>query len=192
MERLDLTPNHRAHRWLNLIIPGAGLIACGAVLSGLIVSLLFILTANFAIAATLIVPDDVPRLWTGLTIGVVGGTYIGAQFRLAQTLRERQRSDAIHQRREILSQVHERLLAGDADGAFEAIERLRPQSETDLLVAYRRAQVLTARGDGLAAQRAWQHLKLLDRHHIYRDQTARYLLADDRAGEQDAAPSEGL
>ena len=159
-------------RWINLLVPGGGLIAIGDVWTGVVVALLFALSANGAIAARLLIPDEFSSWLAGLCIGVAGGTYIGAQFRIAHTVRERRREAGLKQRREALAAVSERLERGDGDGALEALTPLRIAADQDLLVAYRLAQVLTMKRDVSAALEAWQQVRVLDRHHVYRRQIA--------------------
>lgn len=165
-------------RWtylLNLIIPGAGLLAIDAVGAGLLVAITFTLAANATIVATLLIPDDVPRVWRGLLIGITCGVYIGAQFRLAQSLRERRSAVDQQRRRNALQAVQAHLQAGELDAAWAAIESVRIWAETDLVVAYRRAQLLSVRGDAAAARRAWEHVRRLDRHRIYGQEVVRRL-----------------
>lgn len=159
-------------RWINLLVPGGGLIAIRDVWTGVVVALLFTLSANAAIAARLLIPDEFSPWLAGLCIGVAGGTYIGAQFRLAHTVREQRREAALRQRRAALAAVCDRLERGDGEAALEALEPLRSAAEQDLLVAYRLAQVLTMKRDVSAALEAWQQVRVLDRHHVYRRQIA--------------------
>lgn len=178
------TPNDnqlRRARGINLLVPGAGLILIGGVLSGTLIALLFAASANLALLATLVMPDDVPRVWRGLAIGIACGTYLGAQIRFAQTLRElnRQVQDAV--RDAALRAISEHLVRGDADAAWEAAGPIRDLADDDLLAAYRLAQVLTIRGDARAARRYWKQLERLDHHHIYRKQIRENLAALEKA-----------
>lgn len=159
-------------RWINLLVPGGGLIAIGEVWTGVVVALFFAVSANAAIAARLLLPDEFSPWLAGLCIGVAAGTYIGAQFRLAHTVRERRRAAEQEQRRAALTAVCDRLERGDGDGALEALEPLRSAGGQDLLVAFRLAQVLTLKRDVSPALEAWQQVRILDRHHVYRRQIA--------------------
>lgn len=156
--------------WINLLIPGGGLITIGRVWLGLIIALLFALLANCALAFSLLFPDDVPSWAGGLTTGLAGGTYLGAQLRFAQTVRSRHREAATAHRRQALEAARACLTAGQYHQAWEAIRPLAAQADRDLLVAYRVAQVLTAKQDVNAALDAWHLVRRLDRHHIYREQ----------------------
>ena len=156
--------------WINLLIPGGGLMMIGRVWLGLIIALLFALLANCALAFSLLFPDDVPSWAGGLTTGLAGGTYLGAQLRFAQTVRSRHREAATAHRRQALEAARACLAAGQYGQAWEAIRPLAAQADRDLLVAYRVAQVLTAKQDVNAALDAWHLVRRLDRHHIYREQ----------------------
>lgn len=156
--------------WVNLLIPGGGLITIGRVWLGLIIALLFALLANCALAFSLLFPDDVPAWAGGLATGLAGGTYLGAQLRFAQTVRSRRRETATAHRRQALQAARACLAAGQYGQAWEAIRPLAAQADRDLLVAYRVAQVLTAKRDVNAALDAWHLVRRLDRHHIYREQ----------------------
>jgi hypothetical protein len=166
-----------AARWLNLLIPGGGLIMVGHVWLGLVVAAAFTACANSALAMGLLFPDDLPAWVGGLSIGVAGGTYLGAQLRLAQTVRSRRRDAATARRRRALEAARVHLAGGEYEQAWEAIRTLAEQADRDLLLAYRVAQVLTAKKDVDEALRAWHLVRSLDRHHVYREQ----ILTNERA-----------
>lgn len=159
-------------RLANLVIPGGGLILIGSEITGVLVALLFTAAASFALAVCLLFPDDVSPSWRGLGVGVAIGTYVGAQVRYAQSVRELRARATGQLRRAVLSDVRCALLAGQVEDAWRALQPLREQAESDLVLAYRLAQVLTARGDGAAALAAWRRVRRLDRHRIYRQELA--------------------
>lgn len=156
-----------ASRWLNLLLPGGGLILAGRLWTGAAVALLFAAFANLALAAALIVPDDVPPWQGGLAIGLAGGVYVGAQVRLALALRQDRRNEAAARRRAVLAEVRELMGRGEHRRALEALSALEHLAQTDLLVAYRRAQALSKLDDREAAAKAWARLREMDRHRIY-------------------------
>ena len=152
---------------LNLVVPGLGIILVGPVWSGLLVGVLFAACANFALWATLLIPDEFSPWIRGLGIGIAGGTYLGAQLRLAQAVRERQRQQQAQGRRTALAAVRECLQRNDYLGALRAITPVRDSGTHDLLVAHRVAQILTGLKRPDAALAAWQRLRELDHHGIY-------------------------
>lgn len=159
---------HRTARRLNLLVPGAGLVLLGSALTGLVIAAVFAASANFVLIAALLIPDDVTPWLRGLGIGVTGGSYVGAQIRFAQTVR-RQRQTAVQAaRRRALALARANLQAGDYVQAWEALRPVSYLAADDLLVAYRIAQVLTGKQDVPGAQLAWQRVRDLDKHHIYR------------------------
>jgi hypothetical protein len=157
-------------RLINLVVPGGGLILIGHELLGVLIAILFTITTGYALAATLLFPDDTSAIWRGLGIGVAIGTYLGAQIRYAQTVRYQADQAFGDLRRDALGDARCALREGRTEDAWNALQPVVPLAETDLLVAYRVAQVLTARGDGLAALHAWRRVRRLDRHRIYRDE----------------------
>ncbi|MFQ5806174.1 MAG: hypothetical protein ACE5I3_06980 [Phycisphaerae bacterium] len=157
-------------RLINLLVPGGGLILIGSETMGVLVALLFTAAATFAIAAVLLFPDDVLPTWRGLGIGVAIGTYLGAQIRYAQTVRSQREQAAEERRRVALEHARRALLAGRVDDAWQALQPLVERAESDLVLAYRLAQVLTARGDVAGARAAWRRVRRLDRHRLYRQE----------------------
>jgi len=154
-------------RLINLVVPGGGLILIGSETMGVLIALLFTAAASFAIAASLLFPADFPPTWRGLGIGVAVGTYLGAQIRYAQTVRHQCERAADESRGAALQGVRRALLAGRVEDAWRALQPVVEQAENDLVVAYRLAQVLTAREGGAAALAAWRRVRRLDRHRIY-------------------------
>ena len=179
-------------RIVNLVIPGGGLILIGLEWLGVLVALLFAISANYAILATFILPDEVSRIWRGLGLGVAVGTYLGAQIRFAQTLRDSRRQEHDAVRRRALAGARIALGEGRVEDAWQVLLPIHHLADRDLLVAYRIAQVLTARGDEPASAAAWSRVKCLDRHRIYYRELSEYtrMLVDcDRLPPADNPPS---
>jgi len=149
-------------------VPGGGLILLGAETTGVVIALLFTAAASYAIAVNLLMPAGFTPMWRNLWLGVALGTWVGAQVRLGQTLRHRQTAARTAARRAALRKTQLALQEGRLDDAWEAISHLAEESPNDLMVAYRLAQVLTARGEAAAAAQAWERLWRLDRHRLYR------------------------
>jgi tetratricopeptide (TPR) repeat protein len=168
-------PAARRATWLNLLLPGGGLILVGAVPSGLLVGLVFAACANFALAAALLFPDDFPPAAQLAGIVLAAAAYLYAQARLAQAVRDLRRQAAAALRRRVLAETQELLARGDHARALAALSAIADQAGADFLVAYRLAQALTAAGNTAAARRAWLRVRELDPHGIYKPQVAAHL-----------------
>jgi len=158
----------RVYLLVNLLVPGSGLILHGDVLTGLVFCLLLTIVANLYLAGWLLIPDEVPPRWRLTALIVAAGTYALAQLRCAHRLRRERRHRELLQRREVLAAVQRLLIQDQPARAWELLQPLAGLAEDDLLVAWRVAQVLTAKRDVEAALAAWQRLRRLDRHHLYR------------------------
>jgi hypothetical protein len=158
-------------RLINLVVPGGGLILIGNVGSGVLIAVLFTLSASFAMTAAWLFPDDVSRVWRGLSIGIALGTYLGAQLRYAQTVRLQADQAFWDLRREKMRTVRLALSEGRIEDAWLGLRPLMNDAETDLPLAFLVAQVLTLKGDGAAALNAWRHVRRLDRHRVYSRET---------------------
>lgn len=157
-------------RLVNILVPGGGLILLGAVWRGLLIGVVFTLLADFALLATLLIPDDVPG-WARVA-AVVGAVavYALAQLRVEQYVHRRRR-DADHKlRRAALLEARARLEEQAFEAALAALAPIMELSDHDLLVAYRIAQALTGAERHDAALDAWRRVQVLDVHHIYRTQ----------------------
>jgi len=155
---------------LNLVLPGGGLIVLDSIGSGLIVGLLFVACANFALVSVLLFPDDFSPTVQALGVGLAAGSYVGAQVRLAKALR-RARTRAFETwRRGVLWTTRILLERGEHGAARDAILPLAQAAPDDLLVQYRLVQALVAAGELPDARAACERLKRLDRRGIYRAQ----------------------
>lgn len=174
------TVSANASRVLNLLLPGGGMIAVGAVWRGLLVGAAFTVLLNVAIIFGLIIPDATPPQshFYVMCVAATAVVYIGAQVWLNRVLHQRDRMHAHAARHELLREIAALLAAGDAGGA---IERLRPHEalcESDLLFAYRLAQAMHAAARGQPAESsatahgavrvAWLRVRRLDAHRLYR------------------------
>lgn len=171
----ETVPEERRAAALNLLVPGAGLILLGAPTSGVLVVLAASASATLALLASLLFPLDFSPNVRALLIGIAGGCYVGAQVRLGQRVRSVRDQAAARLRREQLALCQDRLNAGDAAGALAALAPLEELAAVDVVVAYRLAQARTALGDANRARAAWQHLRTLDTHGLYRAQIRAHL-----------------
>jgi hypothetical protein len=165
---------------LNVLLPGGGLIWVGYIRAGLLLGLAFAACANSVLAATLLLPDEFAA-WAklaGLLLTVV--SYAAAQGLLAQGLRRRAEQEYAALRKRVLGEAMRRAERGEHAAALHSLDRLSGSAARDLLVAFRRAQILSAAQDVPRARAAWAQVAALDEHGIYRN-AARECLA--RLGE---------
>lgn len=154
---------------LNVLLPGGGLIAAGAVATGLVIGLTFAILANLTVVSWWLAPDEFPRLVRALALGCAGGAYAGAQFRLAAHLRTLRATRFEQWRRRRLWDSAAALQAGDGAAALEALRPVAQRTPEDLHVAARWAQALVLTGPPAAARTAWQRVADLDRRGVYRE-----------------------
>lgn len=158
----------RLARWVNLAVPGTGLLLLGRWPAGLVTLVAFTTAANGVIWSTLIAPED----WSGWIPGAAGGlaaaAYVAAQLVLSQEIGAARRRICALRRREILAASERLIEAGDLGAGLAELERLDPADTRDLPVAVRHAQLLQGLGDWAGARRAWEHVRRIDRHQVYR------------------------
>lgn len=164
-------------RMVNLVVPGGGLILIGYEALGMLVAVLFSASTCYVIAAGLLFPDDTTIAWRNLILGIALGTWVGAQIRYAQSVRHLREEAADARRRKSLRETQAALREDRVGDAWRAIKPLAELAESDLALAYRLAQVQSARGEYARARQAWRRVRRLDRHRIYRAET----LAAERA-----------
>lgn len=160
----------RCAPWVNLVLPGAGLVLAGRIPLGLMHGLVFAASANLALVAVLLFPDDLPRWAAALGVGFTAGAYAGGQLRLAHALRSQRAAAVAAGRRRALWEIRRLMEQGEYGPALDVLAPLARELPDDLLVAYRLAQVLTAAGTTHAAAAAWGRVRALDRHGVYRSQ----------------------
>lgn len=156
---------------LNLVLPGGGLILLGATGIGLLFGAAFILLLNLALLAVFITPDDFATAGCAAAVGAVVLSYAAAQFGMAAHLRRFREEQALAERRRVLREIERLAAAGDAAAALGLLETLAGADCADLALAYTRATLLAALGRGDEARSAWEHLRRIDRHGIYRGVT---------------------
>ncbi|MBI5865804.1 MAG: hypothetical protein HZB38_15135 [Planctomycetes bacterium] len=164
--------------WVNLFVPGGGLIMRNRVATGLLLGIAFAAGANLTIAARLLFPDDFSPAARGGSAALAALAYILAQFLLPAAGPRSGRRSASSGRRTALASITEALRQGRIDES--AIAELTPLAERDLHVAYRLAQAASLEGDAERSTEAWARVKRLDRHRIYREETDATLQPDGR------------
>jgi hypothetical protein len=158
----------RGAQWLNLILPGGGMICSGDIAGGLTIGLVFAAAATLAVTGSLIIPDDFSPKARNLAIVAGALAYVAAQFLFAQGVRSRVRRGVADLRRGQLGEATRQLRSGDRDLAWAALQPLAAGVDNDLLLALRWAQAVEMRGDRTEAVAAWARVRRLDAHHLYR------------------------
>ncbi|MGE0481789.1 MAG: hypothetical protein AB7Q17_15085, partial [Phycisphaerae bacterium] len=136
-----------SYRWAracNLILPGGGLIVVGAVWTGLTIGMLFALGANFAVAATFLIPDEVPAWVRAAAVAFTIAAYAFAQWRLPHAWRRLSREARAERRRAVLHRVRVLMEQARFDAARDDLASIADLADHDLLVAVRIAEVETA------------------------------------------------
>lgn len=170
--RINASELPRLPQLVNLILPGAGLILSGGTIAGLLIGALFAITAALAVASTLLIPDDFSATAQKLLIISAALIYIAAQILIAQRLRSECASRRAQVRRDALARAAQHLEQGDGQRARLSLQPLEGELSGDLLVALRWAQAVEMCGDRDAADEAWDRLRRMDRHHLYRRELA--------------------
>lgn len=155
-------------RLLNLLVPGAGLILIGRLLSGWSLALGFAITANLAVLFIFVIPVDINPAVRSASIGSAALLYVAAQGLFASAVRFDLQAAMRDQQSRVLRSVHRLIAAGDWSAAWQELQPLLPTADGDLLIALRAAQILTVVGDRAAAAAACEDLRRLDKHHICR------------------------
>jgi hypothetical protein len=176
---------------VNVLLPGSAVILVGGPLLGFLLVLLFAAAASFVIWALWIIPESAAPWMTGVALAFAAGSFVAAQLQLAQSLRRRHAALSAAARRRVLDAVHRHVDAAEYREALAALRPLQPAARSDLLIAYRFAQVLTLARQTPEARAAWRHLRAIDVHHIYRGEIEGYerLLAETEGAA--AAPPAG-
>lgn len=163
-------------QWINLFVPGGGLILLGQALLGWVVGLAFTALTAVALLATLLIPDEFSTTARNLCITGAAVIYATAQWALLRRGSSEVKRAELEQRAAALRAALEATRAGDIVNAWNSLRPIAHLAESDLLVALRVAQTLTALREPAAAQ-AWLRVKRLDRRHIYRAETTGALSA---------------
>jgi positive regulator of sigma E activity len=156
---------------LNLVLPGGGLVLLDATWTGLLFGAAFIFLLNLALLAVFVTPDDFAAAGRAAAIAAVVLGYAAAQIGMATHLRRFREDQALAERRRILREIERLAAVGDAAAALRLLESLAGADSADLALAHCRATLLAALGRRDEARAAWEHLRRVDRHGVYRDIT---------------------
>ena len=163
--------------WLNLVVPGAGLILLRREWLGLVLALLFCLCAQIGLWGWVIVPASIPGWVTSSALAGAGLVWIAAQYTLAIRAR---RAFGPGLEREIvhLCRLAEEAIAGaEYDKAEELLLVALMLDDEDSRVNTLWARLMTALGRFHHARRAWNRVVQLSREGPERRQAMEALAA---------------
>jgi thioredoxin-like negative regulator of GroEL len=143
---------------LNLVAPGAGLIALGRLRSGLFAALLFLCFAELAITGTLISPAGIPVVLTIAAGALAAAVWLAAQWLLRDRVRAL-RDPALGQELETLREQAAEAMHGGRYGEARGLLRLAFQLDpdaTETLVLL--GQLHTGLGQFDRARRFWHRV----------------------------------
>ena len=167
---------------VNLLLPGGGLVLVHRGWTGFIVGITFAAAANYTLAAFLLFPDDFAGWAKVLALLLTLSSYLGAQWIFRQTRRLHTNNQYLELRRRVFREVQALVNARDYQAAQQALDQLNEHARDDLVIAVRRAQILTAAQDIPVALEAWRRVAQLDIHRVYgRNVRANLTLLQDRA-----------
>jgi hypothetical protein len=144
--------------WVNLAVPGAGLILLRREWLGFALAMLFCLCAQIALWGLLIVPASIPGWITTAAFAGVGLVWIAAQYSLL-VRRRRAFGKGVDREIQRLCQLAEEAVAqAEYERAEELILVALTLNDEDPGVNVLWAQLMTARGRFRQARRAWHRV----------------------------------
>lgn len=162
-------------RLANLLVPGLGWILLDQTALGVAIAVAFAMLANAAVTAEGLFPDEFSAPLRALLLGAAALTYGWSQWAMQKAVRRAARERAARLRRTALREYEAALRAGDGHAALESLRRLVREASADLSIAVRMAEAWSLIGDADASRRAWEHVRRIDRHHVYRETVALHL-----------------
>jgi len=144
--------------WINLLVPGAGLILLRREWLGLVLAVLFCLCAQIGLWGLFIVPASVPGWITGSALAGAGLTWIGAQYTLVIRLRRAFGPGIAREILHLCESAEEAIAAAAYDRAEELLLVALTLNDEDPRVNTLWAQLMTALGRFHHARRAWKRV----------------------------------
>ena len=154
--------------WVNVLIPGAGLIILRREWLGLTVALLFGVLAASGIWGCLITPASVGTWSVGLLLAGAALIWLGGQFLLRRQLAVFSDPSLAGEVERLRQQAADSASAGDYSQALSMLRLALSLNDEDLDTLVQEADLLTALGRFREARRAWRQVERLDRRQRYR------------------------
>lgn len=163
-------------RWfLNLVMPGCGLVWVGRLVWGLVLAVLFAPAAGVLALAWLVAPQALPPAAVAVAAGVAGGAFVAAQVLLLQDYRLRNDEAWRHHVAALEESAREYFEAGNPFEALLAVEELLEVNPDDLEAHLLKARILAADGKYARAAEAYRRLERVDVHGVHRREVAEAL-----------------
>ena len=144
--------------WINLAVPGAGLVLLRREWLGLVLAVLFCFCAQIALWGLLIVPASIPGWITGSALAGAVLTWIGAQYTLIIRLRRAFGPGIAREIVHLCRSAEEAIAAGAYDRGEELLLVALTLNDEDPRVNTLWAQLMTALGRFRHAHRAWKRV----------------------------------
>lgn len=144
--------------FLNLIVPGAGLIVLRRDWLGFVMSLLFCVCAQIGLWGRLIVPDSIPRWITAGGFASAGLVWLGAQYLLVARLRLAFAPGIEHEIARLGGEAREAMDLGRLDRAEELLLVALTLNDEDVRLNALWAELMTSLGRIPHARRAWRRV----------------------------------
>lgn len=155
---------------INLIAPGVGLVLVDRLFDGLLTAGAFALSAGALLVATLVAPMAYSGVFRAFLAVAMVATYGLAQIAMERAAAARERSDAAAERRALLQRSARSARYGDYASAIAQVSEALEHSPEDLALRADLASLHDRMGNVEAARLAWQRVRELDRHRIYKEQ----------------------
>lgn len=191
IEALDLHwPALRRGRWalwLNVLVPGAGLVALQQPMPGLLLTAVFLLSAETALFGLLLVPQAIDGVATTVAATAAGACWFVLQVLLMRRLRELHNPEYRLQAAARIEQAREAVLTGEWALARQLLEEAAQYDPEQPELNWLLAKVCTAVGRSDVAVRQWRRLRQVDHAGRYQADIEQALSA--RPGRVSAVPS---
>lgn len=160
--------------WLNIVVPGAGLIGLQRLGAGLATAVGFGLTAQIAAVGLLIGPQSLgPLITVGATIGGALA-WLVSQVLLLKRVGELQDTERRIGAARHIDQAREAVFAGRWAEAHAALKEASRYDDEQPDLNWLLAKVMTATGRSDLAARQWRRLRQVDRVGRYAKEVERY------------------
>lgn len=158
-------------RFLNLIVPGSGLIISQREWFGLTLALLFGVCSQIALGGWLIAPAAIP-LWLTFAAAVMAAlVWVAAQVLLHHHLGVFNHPQRGEQIARFLDEARAAVNHGDRRSALLLVEAALSLDDECLDTCVERARLLSRLGPAASMNRAWRRVAALDTLGRYRDES---------------------